>query len=179
MNSDMGLLRDEVSESLKFAPNPGRLVLHSIGRFYLQGGKAFVRDSSSLKARNLAIVLFELFILSGCSEFEASVKDEAESVAKAWRSRLVHEGGICSASCEDALALLLFIAAFGIPADFGMGDVCELIRVSNLQEKADVLLHSPLFLGKFHGISLSAHLFQLGCYSEWNYRFIFLLLDLN
>lgn len=160
MGSDMGLLRDEVSEALKLAPNPGRLVLDSIGQFYLQGGRPYAsRDSPAFAALSLGIVVLEFFILSGCSKIEPSVQNQVKRAAVVWKSRFVQEGGICNASCEDALGLLLFVAAFGIPSEFGPRDVCELVRVSNLRGKPDVLRRSPLFLGKFHGISFNACLF--------------------
>ncbi|RWR74363.1 protein FRIGIDA [Cinnamomum micranthum f. kanehirae] len=151
MGSDMGLLRDEVSDALKLAPNPGRLVLDSIGQFYLQGGRAYAStDSPAFATLSLGIVVLEFFILSGCSKIEPSVQNQVKRAAVVWKSRFVQEGGICNASCEDALGLLLFVAAFGIPSEFGPRDVCELVRVSNLRGKPDALRRSPLFLGKFH-----------------------------
>ncbi|RWR87229.1 protein FRIGIDA [Cinnamomum micranthum f. kanehirae] len=153
--SDVDRLRDDVSQALSHAPDPARLVLDCIGGFYLQGSKAYSKDSPMITARQASILVLEFFLISGCgcSKMEASVKEEVEKAAITWRSRLIREGGIANSSEPDALGLLLFVAAFGIPSDFGSDDdFYSLIRLSNMQKKADVFRRSSLLVDRIKDI---------------------------
>lgn len=155
--SDVDRLRDDVSQALSHAPDPARLVLDCIGGFYLQGSKAYSKDSPMITARQASILVLEFFLISGCgcSKMEASVKEEVEKAAITWRSRLIREGGIANSSEPDALGLLLFVAAFGIPSDFGSDDdFYSLIRLSNIQKKADVFRRSSLLVDRIKGTAL-------------------------
>ncbi|XP_077212370.1 protein FRIGIDA-like [Tasmannia lanceolata] len=153
-NTDTDEIRDEVSEILNRAPNPARLVLDCIGRFYLQGSKAYSKEPHLIPVRKACIFVLESFLLCSFSsqDIDPSVKEEAAAVATAWRTRLIREGGIANACTEDALGLLLFVASFGIPFDFGRLDLLELIRLSDLEKKddkkADALRLSPLLNGR-------------------------------
>lgn len=154
--SEIDQLRNEVPAALRLAPNPSKLVLESMGRFYLQGSKAYDqrRDPLIVAGRHACILLLEFYILfGGCSsQVEPPIKEEARLAATAWRGRLVGEGGIELASDVDALGLVLFIASFGIPQEFRFRDLYDLLRASNLKKKADVLRLSPIFLKKLPDI---------------------------
>ncbi|KAJ4961444.1 hypothetical protein NE237_021354 [Protea cynaroides] len=146
--SDVAKLREEAPAALKRAPNPAKLVLDCIGRFYLQGSKAFTRDSPMISARQTSVLMLEFFLLAGCVEngIDALVKEEAEIAAVAWRKRLINEGGVCKAHSVDARGLLLFIGCYGIPSLFGHEDLGDLIRLSSSREIADALRRSRFLL---------------------------------
>nr|AEG74557.1 predicted protein [Phoenix dactylifera] len=147
--SELDWLRREVPAALRRAPSPARLVFDSIGRFYLQGSKAYERNPTVIVGRRACILILEFYVLSGLpSEIESSVKQDAMVAALAWRSRLVAEGGVKSATAVDALGLALFVASFGIPNDFGCDVMYHLLRLSNLKKKADVFQQSPIIREK-------------------------------
>ncbi|KAF5732261.1 protein FRIGIDA [Tripterygium wilfordii] len=143
-------LREEVPAALKCAPNPAKLVLNCIGRFYLQGTKAYITDSPMIPARKAAILTMEYFLLmmDNQVEIKAEVKKEAETGAVLWRNRLISEGGLSRAAEIDARGLLLFVACYGIPAVFKNEDVWNLIQLSNLRRIADVLRRSPALVAR-------------------------------
>lgn len=143
--SDLAKLRHEVPVALKCAPNPAKLVFDCIGRFYLQGSKAYTKDSPMIPARQASILILELFLLSGAAEntqIEPSLKVEADLAAIAWRKRLVSETGSCQASDIDARGLLLFLASFGIPTVFTNDDLRDLLRSSNSKGISNALRRS-------------------------------------
>nr|DAD34007.1 TPA_asm: hypothetical protein HUJ06_004647 [Nelumbo nucifera] len=146
--ADIAKLREEAPAALKRAANPAKLVLDCIGRFYLQGSKAYTKDSPMVPARQASVFLLEFFLVAGCSEneIEESVKNEAETAAIAWRKRLVNEGGVANANSIDARGLLLFIGSFGVPSVFGNDDLSDLIRLSNPKEIAGALRRSHFLL---------------------------------
>ncbi|XP_058092752.1 protein FRIGIDA-like [Magnolia sinica] len=150
--SEIDKLRTDISEALKRAPNLPRLVLDCIGRFYLQGIKAYAKDAPMVATRRACILVLEVFLASGCSKIEGSLEEEAKTAAVAWRSRLIQEGGISKANSADALGLLLFVAAFGIPSEFGRDDLYELIQLSDAQKNANVLCHSHALLERIQDI---------------------------
>ncbi|EHA8586937.1 FRIGIDA-like protein [Cocos nucifera] len=150
--SELDWLRREVPTALRRAPSPARLVFDSIGRFYLQGSKAYERNPTVIAGRRACILILEFYVLSGLpSEVESSVKQDATVAALAWRSRLVAEGGVKSATAVDALGLALFVASFGIPNDFACDVMYDLLRLSNLKKKADVFQQSPILREKIPG----------------------------
>ncbi|XP_077232117.1 inactive protein FRIGIDA-like [Tasmannia lanceolata] len=158
---DINKLRDEVCKALKLAPNPSRLVLDCIGTFYLQGRKAYTINSPIVAIRRAWILILEFFLFFSQASIiiDPCVKAEAEPAAVAWRTRLLHEGGIANASPDDALALLLFVASFGIPSDFASDLLYQLIclgvlrKKSKLRKKAQVLRLSPLLVDRVQGLT--------------------------
>nr|KYP69509.1 Protein FRIGIDA [Cajanus cajan] len=150
-------LREQVSAALKSAPKPSRLVFECIGRFFLQGSKAYAKDSPMIPARQASVQVLEYYLLSGCvggeEDVEASLKREAESAAVAWRKRLIVEGGVARATKVDARGLVLFVAGFGIPDVFRDDDVFNLVRLSNVKEISDALCKSKPFLKRVSDIA--------------------------
>ena len=151
--SDEAKLREEVPAALKFAPKPAKLVLDCIGRFYLQGSKAYTKNSPMIPARQASLLILEFFLLSDCESLNEKEKDEAHSAALAWRKRLVTEGGLSRATPIDARGLLLFIASFGIPSRFSNQDLRDLILLTILstQNISTALRRSPLLLARIPG----------------------------
>uniref|UniRef100_A0A7N0TEX4 FRIGIDA-like protein n=1 Tax=Kalanchoe fedtschenkoi TaxID=63787 RepID=A0A7N0TEX4_KALFE len=136
-------LREEVPKALSLAPKPAKLMLEAVGKFFLQGSKAFAKNSPMVSGRQAAILVSECYLLSDCGkEMDDEVKTEAESSAVAWRKRLILEGGIPKASELDARGLLLFIGSFGIPSLFKRDDVISLILLSDPREISDALKSS-------------------------------------
>ncbi|KAF3953356.1 hypothetical protein CMV_021189 [Castanea mollissima] len=155
--SDEAKLREEVPAALKFAPKPAKLVLDCIGRFYLQGSKAYTKNSPMIPARQASLLILEFFLLSDNVNVESlneKEKDEAHSAALAWRKRLVTEGGLSRATPIDARGLLLFIASFGIPSRFSNQDLRDLILLTILstQNISTALRRSPLLLARIPDI---------------------------
>lgn len=150
--SDEAKLREEVPAALKFAPKPAKLVLDCIGRFYLQGSKAYTKNSPMIPARQASLLILEFFLLSDCDcdNVNEKEKDEAHSAALAWRKRLVTEGGLSRATPIDARGLLLFIASFGIPSRFSNQDLRDLILLTT-QNISTALRRSPLLLARIPG----------------------------
>ncbi|XP_042462659.1 protein FRIGIDA-like isoform X3 [Zingiber officinale] len=153
--SDVVWLRREVPAAIACAPDPAKLVFGSLGRFYLQGRRAYDRpsDDPMVVFRRACILILEFYVLSGCTsmELEESIEQNAEMAALSWRSRLINEGGLQVASAVDALGLVLFVGSFGIPQVFGCRDLYELLRLSNLKKKADVLRNSAILCQKMPG----------------------------
>lgn len=158
--SDLASLRHEIPLALKCAPNPAKLVFDCIGRFYLQGSKAYSKDSPMIPARQASILILELFLISGAAEtknekrteIEPSLKMEADLAAIAWRKRLVNESGSCQASDIDARGLLLFLASFGIPTVFTNDDLRDLLRSSNSKGISKALRRSHCLLTRIPGM---------------------------
>ncbi|TKY73732.1 FRIGIDA protein [Spatholobus suberectus] len=156
--SETTALREQVPLALKSAPKPSKLVFECIGRFFLQGSKAYTKDSPMIPARQVSVLVLEYYLLSGCvgseeEEVEASLKKEADSAAVAWRKRLIIEGGVAKASEVDARGLLLFVAGFGIPGVFKDEDICNLVRVSNAGEISSALRQSRPLLKRASDIA--------------------------
>jgi len=164
--SEPASLREQVPVALKSSPKPSKLVFECIGRFFLQGSKAYTKDSPMIPARQVSVLVLEYYLLSGRvgneEEVEASLKKEADSAAVAWRKRLIVEGGLSKASEIDARGLILFVAGFGIPAAFRDEDICNLVSVSNNREIFDALRQSQLLLKRVSGI----HLYALCAFCE-------------
>lgn len=156
--SEVDRLRREVPQALKLASEPTKLVLEAMGRFYLQGSKAYERgDQHAVDARRSGILLLEFYVLAGCPVAQqpnssALVRKNARDAAVSWRSRLISEGGIETASAADALGLVLLVASFGVPPEFKPKDMHSLLRLSNLKKKGDVLRRSPILVQKMPDI---------------------------
>ncbi|KAL0415487.1 UNVERIFIED_CONTAM: protein FRIGIDA [Sesamum latifolium] len=160
--SHLEKLREEVPKALKLAPNPPKLVLECLGKFFLQGSKAFTRNSPMIPAREASILILECFLLmmgmditnekdNGVLDIEKAVREEAETAALAWRKRLVFEGGVAKASQIDARGLLLFVACFGVPASFKREDIRDLVIAANAKEIVGVLQKSQTLMKKIPG----------------------------
>lgn len=155
--SDIPRLREEAPAAIKLAPKPAKLVLDCIGRFYLQGIKAYTKDSPMIPARQASVLVLEFFLmmLGNCNEgeieIEPSVKEEAEKGAIGWRKRLIAEGGLAKAGEIDARGLLAFVACFGIPAAFKNEDLKDLIRLSNPKKILDALRRSRVLVPRIAG----------------------------
>lgn len=155
---DVPKLRGEVPAALKLAPRPAKLVLDCIGRFYLQGIRAYDKDSPMIPARQASVLTLELFLLmigtcdGGQIDIEQSLKEEAETGAIAWKKRLVSEGGLSKASETDARGLLFFIGSYGIPKVFKNEDIGSLLRVCNLKETSEALKCSRALVARMPDI---------------------------
>ncbi|KAH6781899.1 hypothetical protein C2S52_001325 [Perilla frutescens var. hirtella] len=153
---NLPMLHGEVPNALRQAPNPSKLVLECLGKFYLQGSRAFTRNSPMIPAREASILVLECFLLmmgfdatSGNGlAIEEAVKEEADVAALAWRKRLVTEGGVAKACEIDARGLLLFVACFGIPASFKVEDVRDLVIAGNAKEIVGILQNSHMLMSK-------------------------------
>lgn len=151
--SQTSKLRHEVPTALKSAANPAKLVLECVGKFYLQGRKAFAKNSGMIPSRQAAILILEYFLLmDSCNQTDQLVKKEAEQAALAWRKRLIVEGGILGACDEDARGLLLLVACFGVPTAFTNDDLIHLIQLSSAHELAEALRKSTFLLAKMPDI---------------------------
>ncbi|PKA61616.1 Protein FRIGIDA [Apostasia shenzhenica] len=169
--SDIDRLRRDVPEAIRRSPNPGRLVLDAMGRFYLQGSAAFENSGSLVSARRHGILVLELYLLSGCRTEDSSVNEEATMAATEWKRRIIREGGTKAASPVDALGLVLLMACFGVPSEITPKVFYHLLRLSNLKKKADVFRRSHIFVQKIPVVIkklLSKELFveaaDLSCY---------------
>ncbi|XP_057727679.1 protein FRIGIDA [Arachis stenosperma] len=157
--SEPNLLREKVPAAIRNAPKPAKIVLECIGRFFLQGSKAYMKkDSNMVRAREASVLVLEYYLLSGCvgsesNVVENSVKEEANNGAVAWRKRLIVEGGVAKASEADAKGLILFIACFGIPAVFRNEDLSNLLRLSNAREISHLLRQSQTLLKRVSEIA--------------------------
>ncbi|KZV22619.1 protein FRIGIDA-like [Dorcoceras hygrometricum] len=147
--SNIDKLREEVPRALKLAPNPSKLVLECLGRFFLQGSKAYTKNSPMIPAREASVLILECFLLmmgmdddDGAMAIDKGVKEEAENVAVAWRKRLLSEGGVAKASEIDARGLLLFLSCFGILNKFKRDDIQDLVVAGNVKEILGVLQKS-------------------------------------
>lgn len=153
--SETASLREQVPVALRSAAKPSRLVFECIGRFFLQGSKAYTKDSPMIPARQVSVLVLEYYLLSGCVgnevDLEASLKREVDSAAVAWRKRIFVEGGLLKAAEVDARGLILFIAIFGIPTVFKDEDIYSLVSASNGREFSDALLKSQPLLKRVSG----------------------------
>ncbi|XP_044480455.1 protein FRIGIDA-like isoform X2 [Mangifera indica] len=151
--SDVETLRRDSASALKLAPKPAKLVLDCVGRFFLQGKKAYTKDSPMISSRQASVLVLEFFLRliteSGSHiEIDETLKQEAEKDSVAWRKRLLSEGGLSKACEVDARGLLLFVACFGIPKVFKSEDVRDLIRFSNITEISDLLKRSGVIFAR-------------------------------
>ncbi|XP_055825774.1 protein FRIGIDA-like [Solanum dulcamara] len=150
--SDINVLVEEVPKALKLSPNPARLVLDCVGKFYLQGSRAYVKGSPAVNGRKASVLVLECFLLMGINEgveIEKGVKEEAEKAALAWRKRLIAEGGVQKAFDMDARGLLLLIGCFGIPGEFRNEDIRDLLLASPFKKNmSGALTRSNGFMAK-------------------------------
>ncbi|KAF8052958.1 hypothetical protein N665_1483s0010 [Sinapis alba] len=154
--SDRAKLVKELPGALKLAKDPAKFVFECIGKFYLQGRKAFADDSPAISARKVSLLILECYLLTFDpgeeKKVDSSVKDEAEAAAVAWKKRLVSEGGLAEAEAMDARGLLLLVACFGIPSSFKNMNLLDLIRQSGTAEIDGALKRSPFLVPMISGI---------------------------
>ncbi|CAI8598994.1 unnamed protein product [Vicia faba] len=155
--SETALLKEQIPAALKVAQNPAKLVFECIGRFYLQGSKAYTVNSPMITARRASVLVLEYYLISGCvvseAQMERSLKEEAEAAAVAWRKRLIVEGGVGAAGEMDARGLILFLACFGIPGIFRNEDIANLVRLSKPWEISHALRNSKKLVGRVSDIA--------------------------
>ncbi|KAJ4866093.1 hypothetical protein Rs2_52389 [Raphanus sativus] len=166
--SSRAKLIEEIPPALKLAKDTAKFVLDCIGKFYLQGRKAFANGSPAVAARNVSLLVLECYLLTfdpgeekkllvkvadddggGCS---VVVREEAEGAAVAWRRRLVGEGGLGAAEGADARGLLLLVACFGVPESFKSVDLLDLVRRSGVDGIDCALKRSPFLVPIMSGI---------------------------
>ncbi|CAN7066115.1 hypothetical protein IGI04_039907 [Brassica rapa subsp. trilocularis] len=153
--SDRAKLIEELPAALKLAKEPANFVLECIGKFYLQGRKAYASDSHMIPARQVSLLILEsyLLMLDPKKPFDrVSIKDQAEAAAVAWKKRMMSEGRLAAAEAMDARGLLLLIACFGIPSSFTSMDLFDLVRKSGAAEIAAALKRSPFLVPMMSGI---------------------------
>nr|AEM06767.1 FRIGIDA [Arabidopsis thaliana]AEM06787.1 FRIGIDA [Arabidopsis thaliana]AEM06788.1 FRIGIDA [Arabidopsis thaliana]AEM06885.1 FRIGIDA [Arabidopsis thaliana] len=155
--SDQAKLMEEIPSALKLAKEPAKFVLDCIGKFYLQGRRAFTKESPMSSARQVSLLILESFLLmpdrgKGKVKIESWIKDEAETAAVAWRKRLMTEGGLAAAEKMDARGLLLLVACFGVPSNFRSTDLLDLIRMSGSNGIAGALKRSQFLVPMVSGI---------------------------
>lgn len=161
--SDIPMLREEVPKAFMQAINPSKLVLESLGKFFLQGSRAFTKNSPMIPAREASILALECFLLmmgldvtdeseNGMLNIDKAVKQEADAAALAWRKRLMVEGGLARANQIDARGLLLFVACFGVPTSFMAEDIRDLMIAGNAKEIVGVLQNSQALTSKISGL---------------------------
>ncbi|XP_010482439.1 PREDICTED: protein FRIGIDA-like [Camelina sativa] len=157
--SDRAKLLEEIPVALKLAKEPAKFVFECIGKFYLQGRRAFSKDSPMISARHVSLLIMESFLLmpdpgegKAKMKIETSVKDEAKAAAVAWKKRLIGEGGVAAAELMDARGLLLLIACFGVPSNFRSMDLLDLILTCGFNEIAGALRRSPFLTPMISGI---------------------------
>ncbi|KAL1200141.1 Protein FRIGIDA [Cardamine amara subsp. amara] len=155
--SDRAKLMEEIPSALNLAQEPAKFVLDCIGKFYLQGRKAFTKDSPMTSARLVSLLILESFLLrpdanEGKVKIDSCIKVEAETAAVAWRKRLMSEGGLAAAEQMDARGLLLLISCFGVPSKFRSLDLLDLIQQSGLNEIAGALRRSPFLVPMISGV---------------------------
>lgn len=179
--SERAKLIEELPGALKLAKDPAKFVLDCIGKFYLQGRKAFANDSPAITARKVSLLVLECYLLTFDPEGEkkqvgSSVKDEAEAAAVAWKKRLVGEGWLGAAEAVDARGLLLLVACFGIPESFKSMDLLDLIRQSGTAEIVGALKRSPFLVPMMSGTLFFLELMDLhykGCFFRINVSSLF------
>ncbi|KAJ8772406.1 hypothetical protein K2173_027583 [Erythroxylum novogranatense] len=152
--SNVPKLREEVPLALKRSPNPAKLVLDCIGRFFLQGSKAYTnKDSPMVTGREACVLVLEfLLLIDGKVKVEGAVSHEAEQAAIGWKKRLVAEGGLGRATEIDARGLLLLVSGYGIPNGFKNDDVWDLVVSCNSREIAPALRRSRALVSRISDI---------------------------
>ncbi|XP_076882629.1 uncharacterized protein LOC143531158 [Bidens hawaiensis] len=151
--SEMINHREEIAKSLKLAKDPAKLVLYSIGRFFIQGSKTFCNPHQKESLGRMASVLIlECFVMISPDDGIEIAKREQQYAAEAavdWKKRMIREGGLRHADEVDARGLLLLISGFGIEDHvFTIQDIVHLIRASNVKGIATALRRSAFLIPK-------------------------------
>ncbi|KAL5210238.1 hypothetical protein ABZP36_005861 [Zizania latifolia] len=149
--------------ALRRAPDPAELVLRAIRRYYIRAKSTHTEAACDL--------LLESYVSAGCplrlgqEVGDDELRAEAREEVLSWRSLLVRkEGRVAHAAAKDARGLLLLMAAFGVPVEFPVQEIYELLHSSGCLALAKVLKSSQLFLEKLRGVV--AHMLNKGIYHE-------------
>ncbi|GJT42962.1 FRIGIDA-like protein [Tanacetum coccineum] len=150
--SNIDKLRTELSKALKLAINPAKLVLDSIGTYFLQSGKTYNSSSYQylnyqIDGRQASVLILECFVIISGDGIEISREDEADAAeaANLWKNRMINEGGLKYTEEADARGLLLLISGFGISdCFFSTEDIMDLMRASNVKGISNILRRSVL-----------------------------------
>ncbi|CAN0915964.1 Protein FRIGIDA [Linum grandiflorum] len=148
---DTQKLRREVPSALKRARKPAKLVMDCIGGFYLQGSRAYTKDSPMIPGREACILALEFLLLTidgGEVELDEKVRQESTQAAVNWRKRLLAETGLRNASEMDAKGLLIFISCYGIPKLFKNEDIWDLVLACNNGPVFEVLRTSRVLVSR-------------------------------
>ncbi|GAU36751.1 hypothetical protein TSUD_318500 [Trifolium subterraneum] len=151
--SETAMLKEKIPVALKTAPEPAKLVFEVIGRFYLQGSKAYTPNSPMTAGRQASVLALEYYLMSGCiSKIRSSLKEVAATAALSWRKRLIGEGGVGAATEMDARGLILFLACFGIPREFRNEEITNLVLLSKPGEISHALRNSVALSKRVSGM---------------------------
>ncbi|PWA36908.1 frigida-like protein [Artemisia annua] len=154
--SDIDKHQNELLKAIKLAINPAKLVLDSIGTYFLQSGKTYNRSSyqylnDEIDGRQASLFILACFVMISGDGIEISREDEAYAAeaANLWKNRMIKEGGLRSIEEEDARGLLLLISGFGISdRHFKIVDIMELMRASNVKGISNILRLSIVLMPK-------------------------------
>ncbi|KAK1407127.1 hypothetical protein QVD17_38738 [Tagetes erecta] len=155
--SEMSNLRHEIAKALKLAKDPAKLVLDSIGGFYVQSSRSYCKGYGSQQEHQNAgklasVLILECFVMIRSDGIEIEKRDREYAAAEAviWRKRMIRDGGgLRHTDKVDARGLLLLISGFGIQDRvFTIKDITELIRASKAKEIATVLRRSVSLVSK-------------------------------
>ncbi|XP_076882676.1 uncharacterized protein LOC143531215, partial [Bidens hawaiensis] len=153
--SEMINLREEIANALKLAEDPAKLVLRSIGSFFVTSSERIrmhAGGSHPLTVERMALVLIlECFVMISSDGIDIAKQDReyAAETAVGWKKRMINEGGLGHTDEVDARGLLLLISGFGIQDDvFTVQDILDLIRVSNVKEISAALCRSVFLIPK-------------------------------
>lgn len=157
---DRAWLRRVGPDALRRAPDPAVLVLRAVSRCYI--------CAETENAETACVLLLELYVRAGCPrrpEGEAEVRAEARVGALSWRSRIVREKGrVADASPRDARGLILLMAAFGVPLEFPLQELYQLLLAGGCLTCVEVLRCSQLFMKKLRDVV--ADMLNRGSYRE-------------
>ncbi|GJR99048.1 FRIGIDA-like protein 3 [Tanacetum coccineum] len=153
--SNIDKLRTELSKALKLAINPAKLVLDSIGTYFLESSKTYHWGSfqclkDQIDGRVASVLILECFVMISGDGIEISREDEAYAAEDAnhWKTRMINEG-LEYTEEADARGLLLFISGFGISDRFfSTGDIMNLMRASNVKGISNILRRSIVLMPK-------------------------------
>jgi len=149
---DREWLRQVGPDALRSAEDPASLVLRTVGRYYI--------CAESGDAEAACMLLLELYVRAGCPrargrahrEAEAELRQEAREAALTWRSRLLRVSGrVGDAGARGARGLAFFMAAFGVPVEFPVQELYDLLVAADVSACAKVLKCSKLFVKKMRG----------------------------
>ncbi|KAI3686324.1 hypothetical protein L1987_79998 [Smallanthus sonchifolius] len=150
----MSKLRKEFAKALKLAKDPAKLVLDSIGRFFVQGSRSFCKDSDQTSqhlGRMAAVLILECFVMISSDGIKIAKRDQEHAAEAAfdWRKRMIREGGLAHTDEVDARGLLLLISGFGIQDHvFKIQDIADLIIASKLKGISAALCRSIFLIPK-------------------------------
>ncbi|KAM3280322.1 hypothetical protein ACQJBY_047228 [Aegilops geniculata] len=159
---DRAWLRRVGPAALRRAPDPAVLVIRAVSRSYI--------CAESENAETACVLLLELYVRAGCprrpeGEGEAEVRAEARVSALSWRSRIVRDKGrVADATARDARGLILLMAAFGVPLEFPLQELYQLMLAGGCLTCVDVLRCSQPFMKKLRDVV--ADMLNRGSYRE-------------